>query len=137
VSYPSLQRHPEGRQRARAFISGRVALRDLLFAYGESLLRLHDGQHFTTCTVRGRYCVSLLARLAAQEQSRWYFTTKYKCYRLVYFEQFTSVEAAIAREKGNQGLAQRKEGQTRQIDDPGWKDLAADWYPKGLMKHGF
>jgi putative endonuclease len=28
-----------------------------------------------------------------------YFTTKYKCYRLVYFEQFTNVETAIAREK--------------------------------------
>jgi putative endonuclease len=28
-----------------------------------------------------------------------YFTRKYRCYRLVYFEQFTNVEAAIAREK--------------------------------------
>jgi predicted GIY-YIG superfamily endonuclease len=28
-----------------------------------------------------------------------YFTTKYRCYRLVYFEQFTNIEAAIAREK--------------------------------------
>jgi putative endonuclease len=28
-----------------------------------------------------------------------HFTAKYKCHRLVYFEQFKSVEAAIAREK--------------------------------------
>ena len=28
-----------------------------------------------------------------------HFTSKYKCYRLVYFEQFTNVETAIAREK--------------------------------------
>lgn len=32
-----------------------------------------------------------------------YFTTKYRCYRLVYFEQFTNVEAAISREKEIKG----------------------------------
>jgi putative endonuclease len=32
-----------------------------------------------------------------------YFTSKYKCQRLVYFEQFTSVEDAIAREKQVKG----------------------------------
>ncbi len=29
------------------------------------------------------------------------FTSKYKCYRLVYFERFASVGAAIAHEKRN------------------------------------
>jgi putative endonuclease len=37
-----------------------------------------------------------------------YFTSKYKCYRLVYFEQFTSVEAAIAREKEIKGWRREK-----------------------------
>src|SRR5882724_7689808 len=47
-----------------------------------------------------------------------YFTTKYKCYRLVYFEQFTNVEAAIAPGKGNQGLAQGKEEQACRVGEP-------------------
>jgi putative endonuclease len=65
-----------------------------------------------------------------------YFTTKYKCYRLVYFEQFTSVEAAIAREKEIKGWRREKKDKLVESMNPGWKDLAADCYPKGLMKDG-
>ncbi|HEY2115674.1 MAG TPA: GIY-YIG nuclease family protein [Candidatus Angelobacter sp.] len=65
-----------------------------------------------------------------------YFTTKYKCYRLVYFEQFTSVEAAIAREKEIKGWRREKKDKLVGSMNPGWKDLAADWYPKGLLKDG-
>jgi len=48
-----------------------------------------------------------------------YFTSKYKCYRLLYYEQFTNVVAAIAREKEIKSLAQRKEGQTCRVNEPG------------------
>jgi putative endonuclease len=65
-----------------------------------------------------------------------YFTTKYKCYRLVYFEQFTSVEAAIAREKEIKGWRREKKDKLVESMNPGWKDLSADWYPKGLLKDG-
>jgi putative endonuclease len=65
-----------------------------------------------------------------------YFTTKYKCYRLVYFEQFTSVEAAIAREKEIKGWRREKKDRLVESMNPRWKDLAADWYPTGLMKNG-
>ena len=37
-----------------------------------------------------------------------YFTSKYKCYRLVYFEQFTNLEVAIAREKEIKGWRREK-----------------------------
>jgi putative endonuclease len=37
-----------------------------------------------------------------------YFTSKYKGYRLVYFEQFTSVEAAIARKKKSRAGAGKR-----------------------------
>ena len=37
-----------------------------------------------------------------------YFTSKYKCHRLVYFEQFTNVEAAITREKEIKGWRREK-----------------------------
>jgi putative endonuclease len=65
-----------------------------------------------------------------------YFTAKYKCYRLVYFEQFTSVEAAIVREKEIKGWRREKKNKLVESKNPGWKDLAANWYPEGLMKDG-
>ena len=38
-----------------------------------------------------------------------YFTSKYKCYRLVYFEQFANVGAAIARKrKSRAGAGKRR-----------------------------
>jgi putative endonuclease len=65
-----------------------------------------------------------------------YFTTKYKCYRLVYFEQFTNVEAAITREKEIKGWRREKKNKLVESVNPTWKDLAADSYPNGLMKDG-
>jgi predicted GIY-YIG superfamily endonuclease len=131
-----LDRHPEGRERASAFFSLRVALRDLLFNYGKGVIRLHDGQHFTPCAVYRGYSVPFCAHLAAQKRSGGYFTTKYKCYRLIYFEQFTNVEAAIAREKEIKGWRREKKNKLVESVNPGWKDLAADWYPEGLLKDG-
>src|SRR5580765_1056545 len=65
-----------------------------------------------------------------------YFTSKYKCYRLVYFEQFANVETAIAREKEIKGWRREKKDKLVESVNPGWKDLAADWYPEGLLKDG-
>jgi putative endonuclease len=65
-----------------------------------------------------------------------YFTSKYKCYRLVYFEPFTHVTAAIAREKEIKGWRGEKKDKLVESVNPGWKDLAADWYPEGLLKDG-
>ena len=65
-----------------------------------------------------------------------YFTSKYKCYRLVYFEQFGSVESAIVREKEIKGWRREKKDKLVESMNPEWKDLAADWYPGGLMKNG-
>ena len=65
-----------------------------------------------------------------------YFTSKYKCYRLVYFEQFTNVEVAIAREKQIKGWRRAKKDKLVESMNPRWKDLAADWYPEGLLKDG-
>jgi putative endonuclease len=65
-----------------------------------------------------------------------YFTTKYKCHRLVYFEQFTNIEAAIAREKQIKGWSRKKKNALVESLNPGWKDLAADWYPKALLRDG-
>jgi hypothetical protein len=33
-------------------------------------------------------------------------------------------------------MAEREEEQAGRIGNPGWKDLAADWYPETLLKDG-
>jgi putative endonuclease len=65
-----------------------------------------------------------------------YFTTKYKCYRLVYFEQFTNIETAISREKEIKGWRREKKNKLFESMNPHWKDIAADWYPEKLLKDG-
>ena len=65
-----------------------------------------------------------------------YFTSKYKCYRLVYFETFTNVKTAIAREKEIKGWRREKKNKLVESMNPEWKDLAADWYPDGLLLDG-
>jgi putative endonuclease len=64
------------------------------------------------------------------------FTSKYKCHRLVYFEQFTDVKTAIAREKQVKGWRREKKNALVESKNPEWKDLAADWYPDGLKRDG-
>ena len=61
-----------------------------------------------------------------------YFTSKYKCYRLVYFEQFMNIEAAIAREKEIKAW-RREKNILVESRNPEWRDLAEDWYPDGKL----
>jgi putative endonuclease len=65
-----------------------------------------------------------------------YFTSKYKCHRLLYYEQFTNVETAIAREKEIKGWRREKKDRLVESMNPEWKDLAADWYPEKLLRDG-
>jgi putative endonuclease len=55
------------------------------------------------------------------------FTKKYKCFKLVYFEEFESVEHAILREKQvKRWRRDKKEFLIRKLN-PGWRDLSQDW----------
>jgi putative endonuclease len=63
-----------------------------------------------------------------------YFTTKYQCYRLVYFEEFGNIEAAIAREKEIKGGRRSKKNRLVESLNPEWKDLAAEWYPQEFLR---
>jgi len=65
-----------------------------------------------------------------------YFTSKYKCYRLVYFQQFTNIDAAIEREKEIKGWRREQKNRLVESGNPDWKDLAADWYPQELLRDG-
>lgn len=55
------------------------------------------------------------------------FVGRYKVYRLVYYEEFQWIQAAIAREKEIKGWSRKKKEALIRSVNPGWKDLSADW----------
>jgi putative endonuclease len=56
------------------------------------------------------------------------FTDQYNAERLVYYERFDDVRTAINREKQLKGWRREKKIWLIERMNPGWKDLAADWY---------
>jgi putative endonuclease len=55
------------------------------------------------------------------------FTQKYNCTKLVYFESFNQVEAAIAREKQLKNWKREWKNALVEVENPEWRDLATDW----------
>ena len=72
-----------------------------------------------------------LERRVWQHKNRTFagFTKKYKCTDLVYFEEYSEIDQAIAREKQIKGWIRAKKNALVNSMNPEWKDLAADWYP--------
>jgi putative endonuclease len=58
------------------------------------------------------------------------FTSKYRIHRLVYFESFQDVRAAIGREKEIKGWRREKKLALIETKNPNWDDLAEEWFPK-------
>jgi putative endonuclease len=56
------------------------------------------------------------------------FTKKYKCDRLVYFEEYGEIAQAIAREKEIKGWIRAKKNALVSAVNPDWNDLSADWH---------
>ncbi|MGC1414834.1 MAG: GIY-YIG nuclease family protein [Candidatus Acidiferrum sp.] len=56
------------------------------------------------------------------------FTSRYRIHRLVYFETYRDVKAAIAREKQIKSLARTKKIAMIESRNPTWEDLAAEWF---------
>jgi putative endonuclease len=52
------------------------------------------------------------------------FTTQYRIFRLVHFEQFADIREAIAREKEIKGWRRQKKIRVIELDNPTWQDLA-------------
>jgi putative endonuclease len=59
------------------------------------------------------------------------FTCKYKCDRLVYFEEYGEITQAIAREKEIKGWTRAKKNALIATTNPEWNNLAEDWYGEG------
>ena len=56
------------------------------------------------------------------------FTPKYQCDRLVYYEEFSDVEAAIKREKQLKRYKTTWKANLVNQMNPEWKDLSEGWY---------
>ena len=56
------------------------------------------------------------------------FTKRYNITRLVYFESFTHVRDAIAREKQIKAWSRQKRIALIRSTNPEWNDLAKDWF---------
>ncbi len=56
------------------------------------------------------------------------FTQKYRVTRLVYFEQFGDIRAAIAREKQIKGWVRARKIELIEARNPTWADLAEHWF---------
>ena len=56
------------------------------------------------------------------------FASKYNLRKLVYFEETTDVNAAIAREKQIKGWLRKKKVALIESMNPEWKDLTEDWH---------
>ena len=60
------------------------------------------------------------------------FTTKYKCFYLVWYERYQYVNHAIEREKEIKGWTRGKKNQLIECENPGWRFLNGDimeWPP--------
>lgn len=58
------------------------------------------------------------------------FTSKYNCHKLVYFEAFSSIEEAIAREKNLKNWKRTWKNELINSVNPDWNDLSGeieDW----------
>ena len=51
------------------------------------------------------------------------FTSKHKCHKLVYFETFSNIDEAIAREKAIKQLSRDKKNKLIEKGNPAWKEL--------------
>jgi putative endonuclease len=56
------------------------------------------------------------------------FTSKYNITKLVYYEDGTQIEEAIAREKQIKGWLRAKKIALIETMNPEWRDLSEDWY---------
>jgi putative endonuclease len=58
------------------------------------------------------------------------FTARYNCDRLVWFESFPEVSAAIQREKEIKGWTRGRKIALIEGENPTWEDLSELWYPQ-------
>jgi len=79
---------------------------------------------------------NLQSRVAQHREGRIPgFTAKYRINRLVHYEIFGDIRLAIAREKEIKAWRREKRVWLIEKENPFWKDLAAEWFPRGQSRN--
>jgi putative endonuclease len=55
------------------------------------------------------------------------FTKKYQCHKLAYYENYTNIKGAIAREKQLKNWNRNKKQELINKVNPHWQDLSLEW----------
>ena len=58
---------------------------------------------------------------------------KYRCHRLVYYERYDYIQAAIGREKQLKGVTRKKKIALMESINPRWQDLSESWEREHLV----
>ncbi len=100
-------------------------------------MRLSKTNQYFVYIVTNKRKTTLYAGMANDLHRRMYehkngltkgFTKRYNLTNLMYYEETTSVEAAISREKEIKGWALRKKVALIEGFNPRWEDLSLDWF---------
>ncbi len=72
---------------------------------------------------------SKLVKRVYQHKTKAYkgFTAKYNCDKLVYFEVYSDINEAIAREKQLKNGNRKRKNDLVNIENPSWNDLSDGW----------
>ena len=72
---------------------------------------------------------SYLLKRVYQHKTKAYkgFTSKYNCEKLVYFEEFSDINHAIAREKQLKSGNRKRKEDLICLENPEWTDLSDGW----------
>jgi putative endonuclease len=97
--------------------------------------RQHCSAVYILSSISGRLYVGITSNLrfrVRQHKEHTFrgFTAKYEVGRLLYFETFGEVLAAIRREKQLKGWRREKKISLTETTNPHWKDLSRGWYDK-------
>ena len=63
------------------------------------------------------------------------FTKKYRCTKLVWFEEFREISDAIACENRIKGLMRAEKIALIEERNPYWRDLSEGWYQEAMAKN--
>ncbi len=96
---------------------------------------MHDGDYCTYIMASRSHTLYIgvtgnLLRRVFQHKWREHdgFTQRYNCDRLVWFERYSDVSEAIAREKELKGWRREKKIALIESVNPVWEDLSHAWY---------
>ncbi|MEZ4520353.1 MAG: GIY-YIG nuclease family protein [Thermomicrobiales bacterium] len=102
----------------------------------EDVLRVHHGERARTTYVGVTNDLERRVWQHRNGSSLSSFSAKHGITKLVYIEDFSDIHEAIAREKQIKNWRRSKKVALINAENPGWDDLAGDWYVEKLVQRG-